>query len=443
MSKSFVDIKTFFDSNSSRNVAQLGRIYDDKELLYKSVKELLFNHLLPSDFKDKRVLLKPNLVKQNETDWDDICLFTHPNLILATLKAILECGPKAIIVGDAPIQDCHWEEMLHQDFYDEVEKLSKYYNTPISVRDFRKVIFDSSTNQFGKSERTDNDYLIFDVGNRSWLEPITDEKIKFRVTNYDPDRMRLSHSKGIHRYCVAKEIFESDIVITMPKTKTHRMACLTNSLKILVGMNGDKDYLPHHRIGAKDQGGDCYKDHSILRSTAERLLDFANRHRGAFYFLPVRFIVRVLWRISLPNRGETMAATWWGNDTVWRMVMDLNLIANYGTKDGEMSTTPQRTLYTLCDAIVGGQKDGPLSPEPLASGALFFSNDSYLSDEVAGNLFKLELNRIPLLYQARLQNEKKDYDIILNGKKVSMADVRDIGIKAEVPSGWWNYKNGQ
>lgn len=436
---SYVAIKTFFDSSDKRDFKELGKLYNDKNLLYKSVKDLLLNHITPSDFRDKKILLKPNFVKQNESEWDKICLFTHPNLILETLHVILECAPKSIVVGDAPIQDCHWEKMLHKEFYDAVDKLSKEYNIPISVRDFRKVIFDSTTNTFGKSTRTDDDYLIFDVGDKSWLEPITEENNKFRVTNYDPDRMKLSHAKGMHRYCVAREVFDADIVITMPKTKTHRMACLTNSLKILVGMNGDKDYLPHHRIGAKDQGGDCYKDHSLLRTLAEKLMDFANRHRGYFFFLPIRFLVGILWRISMPNKGESMAATWYGNDTVWRMVLDLNLIATYGKSDGTMSEIPQRTLYTLCDAIVGGQNEGPLYPEPLATGVLFFSNDPYLSDEVAGNLLKLNLDRIPLLAQSKKINSKKDYSIFIDGEIVNMEDVRNIGIEAIVPLGWSDY----
>lgn len=438
---SFVDIKTFFSSDKERTIARLGQIYDDLGLLQGAVRDLLFAHLTENDFKDKKVVLKPNFVKQNEKVWDDICLFTHPNLILATLKVILGCKPKSIVVGDAPIQDCHWEEMLHQDFYDSVSKLSEEFQVPISIRDFRKVIFDSSTNTFGKSKRTDEDYLIFDVADRSWLEPITTDKSNFRVTNYDPDRMKLSHSKGMHKYCVAKEIFEADVVITMPKTKTHRMACLTNSLKILVGMNGDKDYLPHHRIGSRDQGGDCYKDYSPLRSLAERLLDFANRHRGAFYFLPVRYLVAIFWRISKPNKGESMAATWYGNDTVWRMVMDLNVIATYGKKDGTLSDIPQRTLYTLCDAIVGGQNDGPLYPEPLPSGVLFFSNDPFLSDEIAGYLFKLNLDRIPLLREAKALNEKKEKILLVDNKEVSIDDVKLLGVEAQVPSGWIGYNS--
>lgn len=51
-------------------------------------------------------------------------------------------------------------------------------------------------------------------------------------------------------------------------------------MKILVGVNGDKDYLPHHRLGAKGYGGDCYPGYNILRSCSEYLLDMSNRHIG-------------------------------------------------------------------------------------------------------------------------------------------------------------------
>ena len=277
MMTSFVNMKTFFRSDQERNISFLSHIYDDEALLYDSVKSLLFDQNNSQIiFIGKKVLLKPNLVRQSESPEEDICLFTHPNLILVVLRVILEQRPHSIVVGDGPVQDCHWEKILHQDFYDKVNKLSVEYNVPISIRDFRKVIFDSSTNTFGKSNRKDGDYLVFDVGNRSLLEPITNKKNNFRITNYDPDKMKLFHAQGMHKYCIAKEVFEADIVITMPKTKTHRMACITNSLKILVGINGDKEYLPHHRIGSKSLGGDCYKTFSLLRSCSEWLLDFAN-----------------------------------------------------------------------------------------------------------------------------------------------------------------------
>ena len=436
---SFVDVKTFFSSEEERNIEQLRRIYQNHDLLYSSVKGLLFSHLSRENFEGKKVLLKPNLVKQNEKPDDEICLFTHPNLILATLRVILEQSPKSIVVGDAPIQDCHWERMLHKDFYYKIQALSDEYKVPISVRDFRKVVFDSATNTFGQSKRVDSDYLIIDTGSRSLLEPITKKNINFRVTNYDPDRMKKSHAKGMHKYCIAKEVFEADIVITMPKTKTHRMACLTNSLKILVGINGDKDYLPHHRIGSKSQGGDCYKSFSLLRTCSEYLLDFANRRRGREIYRYAWKISDILWRLSNPNDEVTVNAGWYGNDTVWRMVMDLNLIVNYGRADGSIADTPQRVIYTLCDGIVGGQGSGPLHPDPLPLGILSFSNDSYLMDEVMGYLFKLRIEKIPLLKEASLLNKEKDKVYVLNGTNVQIDKLKKLAIDVKLAPGWVNY----
>ena len=117
--------------------------------------------------------------------------------------------------------------------------------------------------------------MIFDVGTQSYLEPITTSENRFRVTNYNPDRLVNSHRKGVHKYCIAKDVFDVDIVISLPKIKTHQKAGLTNAMKILVGVNGDKDFLPHHRLGAKGYGGDCYPEYNLLRSCSEWCLDTA------------------------------------------------------------------------------------------------------------------------------------------------------------------------
>lgn len=435
--KSYVNIKTFFRSNDDRSIDNLARVYDDPDLLYKSIREIVT--LTSKDVKGKAILLKPNFVRENRAPQDPICLFTHPNVIFATLRVLLEMGPSNITIGDAPIQNCRWDLMLKQDFYDKIAEISKEFNTPIKIVDFRKVVFYPKRNEFGRSTRTDDDYLVFDVANRSWLEPITRDPNVFRVTNYDPDRMAKSHAKGMHKFCVAKEIFESDIVITMPKTKTHRMACITNSLKILVGMNGDKDYLPHHRIGSTSQGGDCYKEYNLLRTIAEKLFDFANRHRGGLLYMPAEYSALILWRLSHPSAETSANAGWFGNDTVWRMVMDLNTIAHFGKLDGTLAETPQRTMYTLCDGIIGGQGSGPLEPDPLALGMLSFSNDPYLMDEVAGLTFGLEIEKIPLLREASNMNKKKEVTFIIDGEKKNWADIKKLATLVELAPGWVNY----
>lgn len=437
--ESIVNIVTFFKTKENRTLDDLSKMYDDKDLLYNSIKELVLQNIPPTQIVGKKILLKPNFVMQCKKTSDEICLFTNPNVIFATLKVLLECNPSQITVGDAPIQDCHWEEMLDANFYRKIEELSLEYNVPIKVVDFRKVIYDLGKNQFEASKRSDKDYLIFDVGERSYLEPISNDSKKFRVTNYNPDRMFLSHKKGMHKYCIAKEVFEADIVITMPKPKTHRMACITNSLKILVGINGDKDYLPHHRLGSKDQGGDCYKDFNIMLSIEERLLDFMNRHKGSWYYRLVFMLAVLCWKLSGVPKNVTVNGSWHGNDTVWRMIMDLNLIAQYGKLDGSLSSTPQRTLYTLCEGIIGGQGNGPLDPDPLPLGVLAFSNDPYLMDEVMAELFSMNVKKIPLLLEASILNESKDTIITINGREANMDDIRKLKIEVDLAPGWVDY----
>ena len=88
----------------------------------------------------------------------------------------------------------------------------------------------------------------------SLLEPIaSDRRVDFRVTMYNPDLMRQTHGRGRHQYLIAREVIEADVVINVPKLKTHRKAGITGALKNLVGINGNKDYLPHHRLGGVGQ----------------------------------------------------------------------------------------------------------------------------------------------------------------------------------------------
>lgn len=437
--KSLVDIKTFYNSQEERTIDYLKLVYNNPVILYESIKSVMLPHLTPEMIRGKKILFKPNLVCDNKKEGDEICLITHPNFIKAALKVVLECGPASIIIGDAPIQNCRWDLMLSEDFYHSVEELSKEYEVPIKIVDFRKVIYFPRINKFGKSNRTEDDYLIFDVGQRSWLEPITEERNKFRVTNYNPDRMALSHSKGMHKFCVAKEVFESDIVITMPKPKTHRMACLTNSLKVLVGINGDKDYLPHHRIGSEKQGGDCYKDYNFFRSLGETILDSANRHQGSPLYKPLYYLSRIFWKFGRPNNEVSTNAGWYGNDTVWRMVLDLNTIAEYGKLDGTLAEEPQRVIYTLCDGIVGGQGSGPLNPDPLALGLISFSNDAYLMDEIMGLIYGLKIHKIPLLREAAESNKGKEFSLMLNGSEVNKDIIKSLKTDVILSPGWINY----
>ena len=60
-------------------------------------------------------------------------------------------------------------------------------------------------------------------------------------------------------------VLEADVIVNLPKLKTHKKAGVTCALKNLIGINGNKEYLPHHRIGGHNLGGDCYPGGSDLK----------------------------------------------------------------------------------------------------------------------------------------------------------------------------------
>lgn len=439
MINSFVNIITTFSDVSERTVENLQCIYKDIDGLSSYIKKILPQEFFEKDITGKKVLLKPNWVKHNSKPQDDICLCTHPNFILAFLEILLEWHPKSILIADAPIQGCDWSKLLTKSFHERINQLSKQSGVSIIIKDFRRVSISTLTHHNKTIKQAIDNYIIFDVAEKSYLEDITTDKNLFRVTCYDPDRLAESHHKGMHKYCIAKEVFNYDTIITIPKIKTHQKAGLTNSMKILVGINGDKDYLPHHRIGAVESGGDCYKGKHPLRRMSELILDTANKHIGKWSYRPLSYLSAVLWRLSRPTQEQNLAAGWYGNDTVWRMVMDLNLVAQFGKADGSLSQKPQRTLYSLCDGIIGGQGNGPLWPKPLALGVIAFSNDPFAMDEVAGRLFKLNLDKIPLLKEAKRLNDNKNIEYLINGNKVRLSDVDEFAVDVLMPPGWTNY----
>jgi uncharacterized protein (DUF362 family) len=436
----FLNIKTVFNDNSQRNIQYLSSLYENKQFLYETIQSLIEPHLCKKDFYNKKVLLKPNWVKHCVKEPDDICLCTNENFIIATLEYILEQNPQSIIIGDAPIQGCKWEKLLSSNFYKEIEKLKTKFSIDIEIKDFRRTTLDIKNNKIVKEIHPISDYIIFDVGKSSYLEPISkNNKNLFRVTDYDPDRLAQSHRPGTHKYCIIKDIFDADIIITIPKIKTHQKSGFTNSLKIFVGINGDKDFLPHHRKGGTKNEGDCYPGFNLLRKYAENLIDYSNKNIGKWNFRILRKMVSLLWKLSKPTKEHNLGAAWYGNDTIWRMVMDLNKVALYGKKDGTLADTPQRNIFTLCDGIIAGQGDGPLLPTPLELGVVSFSNNSYYTDICIAQLLQIDVDKISLLKEAK-KYCTKEIELKLNNKRISEQNLPLYSIEAKMPPGWINYK---
>lgn len=434
---SFLHLKTFFDKPGERNVSYLADLYSNRDLLKKAIFELIQDKITPENVFNKNILLKPNWVNHPRNLHDDICLITNHNLVIALVEFLLPLKPFKITIGDAPIQGCNWERLLPETFYDEINKLSEVHKTLICIRDFRRVVFDTQKNTISSERNPLSEYHIFDVGKESFLEPITrNDKKLFRVSQYDHERLAEVHRPGVHKYCITNSLFEADLVISLPKVKTHQKAGITAALKNLVGLNGDKDYLPHHRKGGTNRGGDSYPGNNFLRNLSEDLLDISNKRIGKRSFRYWQKLAVELWKLSKPRKVDQIGAAWHGNDTTWRMVLDLNLIAVFGKIDGQISETPQRQLFSLCDGIIGGQGNGPLFPEPLPLGFLGFSNNAALNDFIFAALMKLDPEKTPLTINAFSLYEKTFENIFLNGNKITVDNLRGFSIDTLPPPGW-------
>jgi uncharacterized protein (DUF362 family) len=433
----FVHIATAFRDSASRNLAALQRLYGDRKALLELIRGLFFGVLSSGQVTNKRIFLKPNWVKHDSKESDVWCMRAHDSFVLAALEAVLEMKPATVLIGDAPVQGCRWEKMITTAFLDEVQALSRRFNIPVAIKDFRRRTFDPSRNNPLQERNPLSDYTIFDLGKDSFLEPISSPgRNLFRVTNYDPDRLAESHGPGVHKYCITNALFEADVVISLPKVKTHQKAGITAALKNIVGLNGDKDYLPHHRMGGTGFGGDCYPGNNYLRYLSELSLDFANRRQGkTAYWLGVR-VASLLWRLSFPGKEHHIAAGWHGNDTTWRMVLDLNKIVLFGRQDGSIAEKPQRHLFSLCDGIIGGQGDGPLKPDPLPLGIVSLTNHSGWNDLAMAKLMDFDIRKIPMLRAVGEMSKKDAVLILLNGEKISLADLQELAVATIPPPGW-------
>jgi len=371
-----------------------------------------FGRVVP---RGARVLIKPNLVlHQNESSGGLDCLVTHSSLIRATVEAALRTDAAEVLVGDAPIQGCNFDALLESSELRSWARAQMALDSRFKgVRDFRRTIgvLVHGVRVAAENLQSEDRFTLFDLGRQSLLEPISAAENLFRVAWYDPRLMAKTHHSGVHQYLVAKEAVEADIVINLPKLKTHKKAGITCALKNLIGINGNKEYLPHHRVGGSKRGGDCYPGNGAVKRALEYLSDRQN--------LTSSYAAGMLWRLLFAVFARTSRAqgdrtgtdgSWSGNDTIWRTCLDLNRILLYGRSDGTrsdgtmfngiMTDEIQRRVIHVADAVVAGQGNGPLAPQPLSLGLMLGGNNAAAMDWVGTHLLAYDPEKIALVRHA-------------------------------------------
>lgn len=390
------------------------------------------------------VLLKPNWVlHENFGSHGTDCLVTHPNFIWAVMGEVLKARPGRVIIGDAPIQECQFDALVLSEWREQIVSMA---DCPVDILDLRRTILRAGDLSKGQDRevRGLERYVLFDLEKASLLEPVSAPDSRFRITCYDPDQLAERHRPGRHQYLLAKEAFEADVIINLPKLKTHKKGGITAALKNLVGLNGNKEYLPHHRLGGSKDGGDCYPGASPVKKMAEYCLDEANRRIGSDscqrWLKSAQYLLKAQGWLGDPE----IEGGWHGNDTVWRMTLDLNRILLYGTVDGSMAERQQRVIYSLTDAVIAGEGPGPLAPSPVPLGLVTFASNSVFADWVHASLMGFDPLRIPMIREGfqdfpyRLTSLPPEAcEVVCDGQSLSIAELRNKCGKAFVPASGW------
>jgi uncharacterized protein (DUF362 family) len=378
----------------------LNRVAED--LGWSTVDQGPFGKVIP---RGARVLIKPNFVMhENQGPWGIEPLVTHPTLIRAAVEGVLRTEAAEVIVGDAPLQACDFNRLLAATGLDVwADKLMKADPRFKGIRDLRRTtcaIVDG-VRVASENLQPEDQFVLFDLGDDSLVEPITDDQKALRVTCYDPQLLAKTHAPGRHQYLISRHVIDADVVINIPKLKTHKKAGVTCALKNLVGINGNKEYLPHHRLGGSDHGGDCYPGNSLIKRASERVADARNTTTspamGKLWHGAAVQLDRLM-RLSGDEVG--IEGAWSGNDTVWRMCLDLNRILLYGRPDATMSANIQRRVIHLTDAVITGHGDGPLNPQPLPLGLILGGNNAAAMDYVGALLLGYAPERISIVREA-------------------------------------------
>jgi uncharacterized protein (DUF362 family) len=139
--------------------------------------------LFALDVKNKIVLLKPNLV---EFDPNGV-INTHPALVEAAITAFRRSGARDVIVAEGP------------------------------------------------GHRRDNEYLLRASG---LYRVIKEHGIRYVDLNSDDVQLTKLRSRftRLHELYLPKTLFHADLVVSMPKLKTHHWAGVTLSLKNMFGV---------------------------------------------------------------------------------------------------------------------------------------------------------------------------------------------------------------
>ncbi|HLV88243.1 MAG TPA: DUF362 domain-containing protein [Candidatus Sulfotelmatobacter sp.] len=399
-----------------------GEVGTERNLVYEAVRESLrllgmdgdnygspqWNPLGQIVRPGDRVVIKPNLLAHAHAlrpdEW--VQVITHGSVVRAVLDYVLLAlkGTGQITVMDGPQYDSDWNQIIARAGIGEVVNYCAASTTvPIRLLDLRdyhqevrgEVIFNRTalpSDPLGGVEIDLGRHSAFDGHGGSG---------RYFGSDYDQGETNRHHSNGRHEYRISRTAAKADVFINIPKLKTHKKVGVTLCMKNLVGINVGRNWLPHHTDGDPSSGGDQFRKSSLksrLEKTIVRFLQQQSLHLGGAHHL-----FRLAKKGAAPIFGRTdqivRSGNWHGNDTCWRMVLDINRCLMYG--DGQtFPVQSAKRFFAVVDGVIGGDGDGPARPDAYPAGTILAGWNPVAVDCCATRLMGFDPDRVAYLAAA-------------------------------------------
>lgn len=392
-----------------------------------------------------KVVLKPNFVRSRHYEGKDpYAMITHPSVLRAVADYcwIALKGDGRIIIADAPQYDGNWAELLDLTKLDEVADFYTAQGGPlVEIRDLRnywskKRHFPSMVLSLpGDPEGTSK----INLGKRSALYTHP-EPTKLYGAVYHREETISHHTGDEQIYEMSNTVLNADVVISVPKLKTHKKVGVTMNIKGLVGICTNKNLIVHYSLGSPSEGGDQYPN-GHYTPMEERLIKIERWMYDTFLArrsVPLEYIHRsIYWLhgtfikpfgIKVEKEKRLLdAGNWYGNDSAWRMAVDLMKVFAFADADLEMSHVPQRKMFSVVDGIIGGENKGPLEPDPKPCGVLVGGENFLAVDIVSTRLMGFDPMKVRMFKHLM---EQKEFDL-------GVHDYQDVEVKCSNPA-WRN-----
>ena len=358
------------------------------------------------------VVLKPNFVREfRDSDPDHAnCVVTHGSVIRAVSDYVhIALGGRGrIIIADASHNDADFDaisviaglERMRSFYRDAAGFDLEYYD----LRPERAHKIDGVIVGHSPLSGDPEGYVKVDLGDGSAFAEVQHLCHLIYGSEYDRREIVSHHTDGRHEYLISGTVLKADVVVSIPKLKTHKKVGITVNMKNMVGINGNKNWLPHHREGTPDAGGDQFP-HGGVKQKLER-----SAVAGFKRLFPLLGPLRRL--IAAPVKGlgkrvfgETNVDTirsgnWHGNDTTWRTCIDLNRILLYADAQGTLQPKPTRRFFSIVDGIVAGEGNGPLDPTPKEVGVVIAGSNPVAVDLACARIMGFDWEKLPMLSRA-------------------------------------------